>query len=51
VVVTFSWLNPDHILMTSSLAVAWTGLLIIGARFVTLGLKDKELPGVPRDKN
>jgi hypothetical protein len=51
VVVTFSWLNPDHILMTSSLAVAWTGLLIIGARFVTLGLKDKELPGAPRDNN
>lgn len=41
VVITFTWLNPDHLLMTSSLAVAWTGLLIIGARFVTLGLKEK----------
>jgi len=45
VVITFTWLNPDHLLMTSSLAVAWTGLLIIGARFVTLGLKEKILPG------
>jgi hypothetical protein len=48
VVITFTWLNPDHILMTSSLAVAWTGLLIIGAKFVTLGLKDKLVPGSPR---
>jgi len=45
VLITFTWLNPDHILMTSSLAVAWTGLLIIGARFVTLGLKEKALRG------
>lgn len=45
VAITFTWLNPDHLLMTSSLAVAWTGLLIIGARFVTLGLKEKVLPG------
>lgn len=44
VVITFTWLNPDHLLMTSSLAVAWTGLLIIGAKFVTLGLKDKVRP-------
>lgn len=41
VVITFTWMNPDHLLMTSSMAVAWTGLLIIGARFVTLGLKEK----------
>lgn len=38
VVITFTWLNPDHILMTSSLAVAWTGLLMIGSRLVTRGL-------------
>lgn len=50
VVVTFTWLNPDHILMTSSLAVAWTGLLIIGTKFVNLGLKEKVLPGTPRKK-
>jgi len=36
-VVTFNWINPDSILLTGSLAVAWTGLLIIGARLTNKG--------------
>ncbi|MEX0987913.1 MAG: hypothetical protein WD052_10585 [Bacteroidales bacterium] len=38
VIITFTWLNPAHILMTSSLAAACTGLLIIGAHLVIKGL-------------
>ena len=41
ILITFTLLNPDHLLRTSALAMAWTGLLIIGARFVTLGLREK----------
>lgn len=41
VVITFTWLNQDHILMTSALAVFWIGLLIIGSRLVNKGLKVK----------
>jgi hypothetical protein len=38
VVITFIWLNPDHILLNASLAVAWAGLLMIGVRLVNKGL-------------
>ena len=39
VIIAFTWINPEHILLTTSLAVAWTGLLIIGARLVNRGLE------------
>jgi len=39
VLITFTWLNPNHLLMTSSLAAAWAGLLIIGTRLINRGLK------------
>jgi hypothetical protein len=41
VVITFIWLNANHIILTSSLAVAWTGLLIIGVRMINKGLDVK----------
>src|SRR6056297_2968189 len=34
VIITFTWLNPDHIIMTLALAAAWSGLIIVGAKFV-----------------
>lgn len=43
ILITFTWLNPDHLLMTSSLAASWAGLLIIGTRLVNRGLKKKEM--------
>jgi hypothetical protein len=42
IVVTFIWLNPDHILMTSSLALSWAGLLIVGVSFVNKGLEEND---------
>lgn len=44
VVITFIWLNPDHILLNTSLAVAWAGLLMIGVRLVNKGLELKNPP-------
>jgi len=44
VVITFTWLNQDHILMTSALAILLTGLLIIGSRLVNKGLEVKNPP-------
>ncbi len=41
VVAVFTWLDPDHILLTTGLAFSWAGLLIIGARIITHGLVDK----------
>ncbi len=41
VIITFTWLNPEHIIMTLALAAAWMGLLIVGAKFVTRGLAAK----------
>ena len=41
VIITFTWLNPDHLIMTLALAVAWAGLLLVGAKFVTIGLAAK----------
>ncbi len=39
VLITFTWMSPDHLLMTSSLAATWMGLLIIGTRLVNRGMK------------
>jgi hypothetical protein len=41
VIITFTWMNPDHLIRTLALAAAWAGLLIVGARFVTIGLAAK----------
>jgi hypothetical protein len=41
VIVTFTWLNPGHIIMTLALAAAWTGLLIIGSKLVVKGLEKR----------
>lgn len=38
IVVTFTWMNPDHILMTLALAITWAGLLIIGTKLTISGL-------------
>ncbi|MCF8346086.1 MAG: hypothetical protein K9G38_02650 [Bacteroidales bacterium] len=46
VIVTFTWLNPGHIIMTLALAAAWTGLLIIGSKLVVRGLQKKEKPQI-----
>ncbi len=43
VIITFTWLNPEHIIMTMALAAAWMGLLIVGAKFVTTGLAAKHV--------
>lgn len=43
VIVTFTWLYPEHIIMTLALAAAWMGLLIVGAKFVTTGLAAKHI--------
>lgn len=43
VIITFTWLNPDHIIMTLALAAAWLGLIIIGTKFVTKGLAAKHV--------
>ena len=43
VIITFTWLNPDHIIMTLALAAAWSGLIIVGTKFVTKGLADKHV--------
>ena len=43
VIITFTWLNPEHIIMTLALATAWMGLLIVGAKFVTTGLAAKHV--------
>ena len=43
VIITFTWLNPEHIIMTLALAAAWMGLLIVGAKFVTKGLAPKHV--------
>lgn len=40
-IIIFIWLDSDHILLTVSLAAAWTGLLLIGVRIVNRGLKLK----------
>lgn len=42
VVIAFTWLNPGHIIMTLALAVAWTGLIIVGAKLVVQGLKERQ---------
>ncbi len=43
VIITFTWLNPDHILMTSALALCIIGLLMIGGRLVNKGLHAKTI--------
>lgn len=43
VIITFTWMNPDHIIMTLALAAAWSGLIIVGAKFVTKGLANKHV--------
>jgi hypothetical protein len=43
VIITFTWMNPDHIIMTLALAAAWSGLIIVGAKFVTKGLANKNV--------
>jgi len=43
VIITFTWLNPEHIIMTLALAAAWMGLIIVGAKFVTTGLAAKHV--------
>ncbi|MEX0980836.1 MAG: hypothetical protein WD577_09890 [Bacteroidales bacterium] len=43
VIITYTWLNPEHILMTLALAAAWMGLLIVGGKFVTTGLAFKHV--------
>lgn len=39
VIVTFVWLNPEHILLTSALAAATIGFLMIGVTLVNKGLE------------
>jgi hypothetical protein len=43
VVITFIWLNPEHVLLTASLALGWTGLLMIGLRLANKGLELKQV--------
>lgn len=43
VIIAFTWMNPDHIIMTMALAAAWSGLIIVGAKFVTKGLAAKHI--------
>ncbi|MCF8225700.1 MAG: hypothetical protein K9J30_07465 [Bacteroidales bacterium] len=42
VVIAFTWINMGHILMTTALAILWTGLLIIGVRLINWGLKKEK---------
>jgi hypothetical protein len=42
VIITFTWMNSDHLVMTFALAAAWAGLLLVGAKFVTIGLAAKQ---------
>ncbi len=41
VIITFTWLNPDHLVMTLALAAGWGGLILVGAQFVIIGLTAK----------
>jgi hypothetical protein len=43
VIITFIWMNPDHLIMTLALAATWSGLIIVGAKFVTKGLTNKHV--------
>ena len=41
ILIAFTWINPDHLITTSALAVTMMGLIIIGAYLVNRGLIKK----------
>jgi hypothetical protein len=41
IIIAFTWMNPDHIIMTLALAATWSGMIIVGTKFVTIGLANK----------
>lgn len=39
VLIVYTWVNPEHILHTTSIAISSIGFLIVGARLVTRGIR------------
>jgi len=42
VLIVYTWLNPEHIITTSSLAISAIGLLMTGTKLVNKGLLREE---------
>lgn len=43
VLIVYTWINPEHILLTTSIAVSAIGFLIVGAKLVVKGIKRRRL--------